>query len=79
MGTTKRWLQLLNRGGWQTEVLLILQYFTDIYFRTLITDHSIKGGHFISGCLLQAGLYMTFQLYSLFVSPGSLSSESLDN
>ena len=44
MGTTKRWLQLLNRGDWPTEVLLILQYFTDINFRTLITDNSIKGG-----------------------------------
>ena len=49
-----------------------LQHFTEINFRTLITGHSIKSnclmnsGH-LTGCrLLQAWLYMTLHLYSLF-------------
>ena len=49
------------KGGYSCLIVIelaSLQYFTDNYFRTLITGHLIRGGHFTGGCLTEVRLYL---------------------
>ena len=57
IGTAEKWPRALNRGGRLKGVLLILQYYTDNSFGTLVTGRLIGGGHLMGGRLIGVRIF----------------------